>query len=505
VKTIVDETSPCGFACQEVTVANGAEVRFRLAVTLAASDGPLTGTITVTDTLPSGLVPLLGTGATHFPRFSCTTSGQQVTCTLSAGWELMAPGDVNEIDIFARVGATAAGLDQIVTLTNTASASTPDEANTGDNTSAPVTVRVVGPRAPDVSIVKSVVDEGLPCGLACQEVTVANGAEVRFRLAVTLAPSSGPLTGIITVTDTLPSGLVPVLATGGNGSPRFLCTTNSQQITCITHSGWEFMSAGDVSEIEIVARVGANVAGVNQTVTLANIATAATAEDPNTTNNTSQPVFVHVNGPPAGAPTALGTNVPVQPTDANNVPQPITLTFAGVTRAGFTTAVPIVPPPAAPAGFQFRGTVYEISTTATVTPQIEVCFIGAGFSMADRIWHSGMVVPDPDHTVITSTRICATVNSLSPFGVVTRVNPVDQILALIDKTLALLNRPELKTAVRTWLQKAVTELVNNRPAAACGALNTYIALVKYTNALTPAQRAELVSDANRIKAVIGCS
>jgi len=59
---------------------------------------------------------------------------------------------------------------------------------------------------------------------------------------------------------------------------------------------------------------------------------------------------------------------------------------------------------------------------------------------------------------------------------------------------------------RAPLQAAVTALAANRPTVACVALNAYLVIVKLApgGALTPAERAELIADATRIKAVVGC-
>jgi hypothetical protein len=471
------------------------------------------------------------------------------------------------------------------------------------------------------------------------------------------------------VTDTLPAGLALVSADGLTRAPGFICSAVGQQITCTLHV-WQNLNPGDVHEIEVVARVGSNVAGLNATIPLVNTATAATPNDRDASNNTSAPVTVYVQGPLAGAPTSVGTNVTVQPTDNNNVPQAITVRFSSVTAAGHTTANPVVPPPAAPPRFQFRSVAYDIVTTATVVPPIEVCFTGIDFRANDLIWHAGSILPLAAHTVRTSTQICAIVSSLSPFGVVTPVNQapsadagiyppfeatspagatvtltgvgsdpdgdpltftwsegsmplgtgaqitvglslgmhdvtltvadgfggvasstmrvfvhdttppvltlppnvmadaispagapviylasasdiadptpsvactpssgsvfsigttavtctaaddsgnssrgtfnvhvrgaVDQVLALIDKTLSMVNQPELKSALKARLGEALEMLMAKRPSAACRPLNTYIALVSRANTLTPALRAELISDATRIKAVIGC-
>ena len=53
---------------------NGA---YTITVSNAAGSGPTTGTITVTDTLPTGLTYVSGTGT----GWSCSAVGQAVTCT----------------------------------------------------------------------------------------------------------------------------------------------------------------------------------------------------------------------------------------------------------------------------------------------------------------------------------------------------------------------------------------------------------------------------------------
>ena len=408
LKSIVVPGSLCGSTCPEIRVSNGDEVRFRLVATLDALDGPLTGPITISDTLPAGLVPTRAFGTSLTLGFACGTSGQQVTCTL-LDWRAMNPGDQTGVEIVAQVGPNVVGVNA-VPLVNYATVATPNDRNPNNTSSA--VVLVVGP--PDASIEKSIFIWP-SCLRGCRDITVSNGEEVEFAIDVRTENRPLALAGSLTLTDSFPIGLVPIRTNGGD----FNCVFSGQVATCTARI---LVPWADTATAHIVARVGDTVAGLNQTVTLTNIATVAIANDANSANNTSQPAAVHVQGPRAGAPTGLGTNVAVQPTDANNVPQPITLTFTGVTQAGLTTAVPIVPPPPAPAGFQFRGTVYDISTTAMVTPPIEVCFIGAGFSLVDRISHDGMVLDDAMHTVITSTRICAVVSSLSPFGVVMPLN-----------------------------------------------------------------------------------
>jgi hypothetical protein len=86
------------------------------------------------------------------------------------------------------------------------------------------------------------------------------------------------------------------------------------------------------------------------------------------------------------------------------------------------------------------------------------------------------------------------------------VGAVEQILALTDKTLLFVDLPALQPALRARLQEAAEAIVTNRPAVACRALNAYIAAVTQAppDALTAAEKSELIADANRIKGVIAC-
>jgi hypothetical protein len=114
---------------------------------------------------------------------------------------------------------------------------------------------------------------------------------------------------------------------------------------------------------------------------------------------------------------------PVVATNAENVPQPVTVSFAHVTQPGLLTAIEVPPPAPAPPGSTFATPVFDVVTTALVgAPPIEVCLQGTGFTTLDRLLHyeSGAWV-DVIGT-IEPTRACAQVTSLSPFVVITTTN-----------------------------------------------------------------------------------
>ena len=84
--------------------------------------------------------------------------------------------------------------------------------------------------------------------------------------------------------------------------------------------------------------------------------------------------------------------------------------------------------------------------------------------------------------------------------------PTEQITRLVDKTVADLDlagaAAGLQTAAADRRGRAGRQ---NRPVA-CAALNVYIGLVRLAppQAFTPAEKTDLIADANRIRAVVGC-
>ena len=100
-------------------------------------------------------------------------------------------------------------------VTNSAAVATPGEIATGNNSASDATT-VVNP--PDLTIAKS----------HTGNFTVGvNGA---YTITVSNAAGSGPTTGTITVTDTLPTGLTYVSGTGTGWS----CSAVGQAVTCTT-------------------------------------------------------------------------------------------------------------------------------------------------------------------------------------------------------------------------------------------------------------------------------
>lgn len=110
--------------------------------------------------------------------------------------------------------------------------------------------------------------------------------------------------------------------------------------------------------------------------------------------------------------TPAGASVSVSPAPG------VTLTFSNVTTAGTTTATPVAP--SFPVGFQVDGVVYDITTTASFSGSIVVCLpYDPVTNPTPYLQHfeGGVWVMPPQTVDSVRQVVCATVTSLSPFGV----------------------------------------------------------------------------------------
>ena len=152
---------------------------------------------------------------------------------------------------------------------------------------------------------------------------------------------------------------------------------------------------------------------------------------PYSAGNGNSPSFFRLLLPP-GVPTPTGTDVTVD-LGGNGSADDITVNFNSVQNGGTTSAELIDPEWAGelPQGYQIVGAnlAFEIWTTATYSPPIEVCFVLSSLHpdvfAAARIFHNdggGLVDVTSSKDFATQT-ICATVNSLSPFIVLRPTRP----------------------------------------------------------------------------------
>jgi alpha-tubulin suppressor-like RCC1 family protein len=125
-----------------------------------------------------------------------------------------------------------------------------------------------------------------------------------------------------------------------------------------------------------------------------------------------------------GSTTPPGEDVSVQPIDPGTGASPVTVTFSEVTEGGETTVTssPTGPPP--PGGFRVGQppVFYDLSTTATFSGAVEVCFSYAGQSFGNesnlKLFHfEGGWVDVTTSLDTVNDVICGTVTVLSPFAV----------------------------------------------------------------------------------------
>ena len=164
--------------------------------------GPTSGPVTVSDTLPAGLTPTAAAGA----GWVCNIAGQTVSCTRSDALNVGASYPAITLTVNVAPAAPPS-------LTNTATVSGGGEINTANNTASDITT--IGP-GPDLTINKSHSGNFLQGQTgAIYTITVSN-------------PGSAPTTGVVTVTDNVPAGLVPTSAAGAG----WICSISGQDVTC---------------------------------------------------------------------------------------------------------------------------------------------------------------------------------------------------------------------------------------------------------------------------------
>jgi len=192
--------------------------------------------------------------------------------------------------------------------------------------------------------------------------------------------------------------------------------------------------------------------------------------------------------------TPPGSDIVVQPVDPTTGQTPVTLTFDEVIDPGVTSVTSTTPGgnQGPPQGFRFGSppVIYEITTTATFTGQIEVCFDYNNVSFGNennlKLFHS----PDGTNWVDITTSldtendiICGTVTSLSFFGVfeLEFVDPVELLGELAGKVFGLNLQHGIENSLDAKLDaalKALEDVNNNNDVAAINALEAFINAVE---------------------------
>ena len=223
--------------------------------------GATTGTVTVVDTLPTGLT------ATGFTGTGWTCTLATVTCTRA---DALAPSAAYPaITLTVTVAANAAA-----TVTNTVTVSGGGETNVANDSASDLTTVVVA-TAPDLTITKT---------------HVGNFAQGQVGATYTItATNSGTAatTGTVTVVDTVPTGLTAT-ALAGTG---WTCTVATG--TCTRTDA--LAAAGSYPAITLTVTVAANAAAsVTNSVTISGGGETNTANDtatnPTTVTATTNPV-----------------------------------------------------------------------------------------------------------------------------------------------------------------------------------------------------------------------
>ena len=222
-------------ATHTITVSNGGA-------------GPTAGVVTVVDTLPTGLTATSLAGA----GWSCTLG--TLTCTRSDA--LAATTSYPPITLTVSVISTAPP-----TVTNLAAVSGGGETNTSNNSASDLTT-IAPSLMPDLTLTKSHTGNFVQGQVAAVYTLTARNS------------ATGPTSGVVTVTDTLPTGLTPT-SLGGTG---WVCTLAT--LSC-TRSD---VLAALASYPAITLTVGVNG---NAPASVTNVATVSGGGQSNTSNDTA--------------------------------------------------------------------------------------------------------------------------------------------------------------------------------------------------------------------------
>jgi uncharacterized repeat protein (TIGR01451 family) len=217
--------------------------------------GPTTGTVTVTDTLPTGLAPTAADSGT-INGWSVSTSGQTITATRS---DALASG--SSYPVLTLTVSVAA--DAPASVTNTATVSGGGAASPA-SASDPTTIVPAVPAA-DLTISKS----------HSGDFNQGDSADT-YTLTVSNV-GQGPTAGTVTVTDQLPAGLAPTAADNGtiNG---WTVTIDGQTITATR--GDVLASGGSYPVLTLTVSVAASApASVTNTATVAGGGESNTGND----------------------------------------------------------------------------------------------------------------------------------------------------------------------------------------------------------------------------------
>jgi uncharacterized repeat protein (TIGR01451 family) len=284
----------------------GQPVTFAVRVTNVGGS-PTSGTVTVTETPPSGLTvtALSGSG------WTCNVSA--LTCTRAD--VLAASASYPDITVTANIAVSAAG-----TLVNSVAVSGGGDSNAGNNTAtSPITI-TPPPAGPDLTLTKT-----QSAGV------IVPGQTLTFTIR-TMNVGGSPTSGTVTVTETPPTGLTITALSG----PGWTCSVATRTCTRADALG----PSASYPDITVTAVVAAGTLG-----TIVNGAAVSGGGDTNGGDNTAtDPITV--------TPPAAGTDLTIAKTRTGSgslLPgQPVTFTLTttnvGSSPTSGTVTVTETPP-----------------------------------------------------------------------------------------------------------------------------------------------------------------
>jgi uncharacterized repeat protein (TIGR01451 family) len=349
--------------------------------TLTASNsgnGATSGTITVTDNLPTGLTVA---AVPSIPNWNCSTTvvgSSTMTCTSTT----VIPAGANHpnaITLSVAVSAAAFAASPVTNVANISGGGEPAFNNGNNSASDPTTIN----GAPDLTITKTHTGN-FTRGLTTNSYTIT----------VTNSGTAATTGATVTVTDTLPAGLTPTAPSGlVNG---WTCSINLQVVTCTRTNALAVGQSYPVINVTVtVSQTAAN--------NVTNSVTVAGGGDNNAANNT------------ATDPTNIisRADLSLTKTADNAAPlinQNVTFTL-NVSNAGPTNTSGVIVRDLLPAGFSFVSatpaaaydsatglwTVGTINSGSSATLQI-VARVTASGALTNTAEVNASAVTDPDST-----------------------------------------------------------------------------------------------------------
>ncbi|MDA8341308.1 MAG: hypothetical protein M0007_03675, partial [Actinomycetota bacterium] len=190
----------------------GSPVTYTATASVSPNGGSLSQTASFTDTFPTGITPGTATGA----NWSCTTTGQTVSCAYAASLLPLTPGTaLAPITIPATVSAGATG-----TITDTGQLVSDAAVTATANDTGTVTTAATSPVL-GVSLSDNVAG------------SFTQGGSAIYSAVATVSSTGTAESKTITLASTLPAGVTPGVATGAN----WACSTTGQSVSCTDAAG----------------------------------------------------------------------------------------------------------------------------------------------------------------------------------------------------------------------------------------------------------------------------